>query len=173
MSAFAPDDGDTHDSFIEDPSTSPPLPQSSSLHSIHDPDASHRRPNNPLLGPDNLVSDLEQEVLDEYTRLLGNVNQANAISLQQIQLSDKLGILAGSPSSLTLDGLRLLERKTATVCTLLKASVYSIVLEQQIWNENVEQQQQQQEQQRGGDHDHTEFQDQEYRHDGDGDVSFQ
>ncbi|KAJ5832346.1 hypothetical protein N7474_000657 [Penicillium riverlandense] len=162
MSAFAPDDGDTLDTFVEEPSTSPPLPQSSSLHSIHDPDASHHRSNNPLLGSDNLVSDLEQEVLDEYTRLLGNVNQ----------LSDKLGILAGSPSSLTLDGLRLLERKTATVCTLLKASVYSIVLQQQIWNENVEQQQQQQ-QRGGGEQDHTEFQDQEYRHDGDEDVTFQ
>lgn len=44
---------------------------------------------------------------------------------------------------MTLDGLRLLERKTATVCTLLKASVYSIVLQQQIWNEDQEQQQQQ------------------------------
>lgn len=30
----------------------------------------------------------------------------------------------------------MLERKTATVCTLLKASVYSIVLQQQIWNES-------------------------------------
>lgn len=79
MSAFAPDDGDTHDPFVEDPSTSTPLPQSSSLHSIHDPDASQRRSNNPLLGPDNLVSDLEQEVLDEYTRLLGNVNQVSEL----------------------------------------------------------------------------------------------
>ncbi|OJJ37201.1 hypothetical protein ASPWEDRAFT_93579, partial [Aspergillus wentii DTO 134E9] len=78
---------------------------------------------NPLLRASNpLVTDLEQEVLDEYTRLLGNVNK----------LSDKLSDLAGDPSSLTLDGLRLLERKTATVCTLLKASVYSIVLQQQI-----------------------------------------
>lgn len=81
---------------------------------------------NPLLRDSNpLVSNLEQEVLDEYARLLGNVNK----------LSTKLSDLAGSPSSLTLDGLRLLERKTATVCTLLKASVYSIVLQQQIWNE--------------------------------------
>lgn len=63
------------------------------------------------------------------------------------QLSDKLSDLAGSPSSLTLDGLRLLERKTATVCTLLKASVYSIVLQQQIFNESEEQQQQAQQQQ--------------------------
>ncbi|OJJ79560.1 DASH complex subunit DAD3 family protein, partial [Aspergillus glaucus CBS 516.65] len=89
---------------------------------------------NPLLRASNpLVTDLEQEVLDEYSRLLGNVNK----------LSDKLSDLAGSPSSLTLDGLRLLERKTATVCTLLKASVYSIVLQQQIFNESEEQQQQQ------------------------------
>ncbi|OJJ50900.1 hypothetical protein ASPZODRAFT_11739 [Penicilliopsis zonata CBS 506.65] len=81
---------------------------------------------NPLLLSNPLVSPLEQEVLDEYTRLLSNVNK----------LSDKLSSLAGSPSTLTLDGLRLLERKTATVCTLLKASVYSIVLQQQIWNES-------------------------------------
>ncbi|RAL14027.1 DASH complex subunit DAD3 family protein [Aspergillus homomorphus CBS 101889] len=82
---------------------------------------------NPLLGASNpLVSDLEQEVLDEYARLLGNVNT----------LSETLETLAGSPSSLTLDGLRHLERKTATVCTLLKASVYSIVLQQQMINES-------------------------------------
>lgn len=55
--------------------------------------------------------------------------------------------LSGDPSSLTLDGLRVLERKTATVCTLLKASVYSIVLQQQIFNESEEQQQQQHQQQ--------------------------
>ncbi|KAJ5086529.1 DASH complex subunit Dad3 [Penicillium alfredii] len=134
-----------------------------------DANASRSHSHNPLLGPDHpLVSDLEQEVLDEYARLSRNVNQ----------LSDKLADLAGSPASLTLDGLRLLERKTATVCTLLKASVYSIVLQQQIWNENEEQQQQQQQQQ---EHDEQErqFQDQEYHthtggaYDGDGDVTFQ
>ncbi|KAI9045235.1 DASH complex subunit DAD3 family protein [Aspergillus affinis] len=93
---------------------------------------------NPLLRASNPhVSDLEQEVLDEYIRLLGNVNK----------LSDKLADLSGDPSSLTLDGLRHLERKTATVCTLLKASVYSIVLQQQIFNESEEQQQQQQQEQ--------------------------
>ena len=33
-------------------------------------------PENPLLRPSNpLVSNLEQDVLDEYTRLLGNVNK--------------------------------------------------------------------------------------------------
>ncbi|PLB47251.1 hypothetical protein P170DRAFT_237245 [Aspergillus steynii IBT 23096] len=106
---------------------------------------------NPLLRASNpLVSDLEQEVLDEYTRLLGNVNK----------LSDKLSDLSGDPSSLTLDGLRHLERKTATVCTLLKASVYSIVLQQQIFNESEEQQQQQQQQEQG----------QGGAYDGDGDV---
>ncbi|KAL5341610.1 DASH complex subunit Dad3-domain-containing protein [Aspergillus crustosus] len=87
---------------------------------------------NPLLRPSHpLVTDLEQEVLDEYTKLLGNVNK----------LSTKLSSLADSPSTITLDGLRQLERKTATVCTLLKASVYSIVLQQQIFNEGEEQQQ--------------------------------
>ncbi|KAL4784952.1 DASH complex subunit Dad3-domain-containing protein [Aspergillus varians] len=85
------------------------------------------RPSHPL------VSDLEQEILDEYARLLGNVNK----------LSTKLSDLADSPTSVTLDGLRQLERKTATVCTLLKASVYSIILQQQIINEGEEQQQQQ------------------------------
>lgn len=74
---------------------------------------------------------------------------------------------------MTLDGLRLLERKTATVCTLLKASVYSIVLQQQIWNESEEQQQQQQPGEEG------QFQDTEFQHgagggfEGEGDVTFQ
>ncbi|GFF45961.1 DASH complex subunit DAD2 [Aspergillus lentulus] len=114
---------------------------------------------NPLLRASNpLVSDLEQEVLDEYTRLLGNVNK----------LSDKLAGLAGDPTSLTLDGLRLLERKTATVCTLLKASVYSIVLQQQMINESEEQQQQQQQQ-------YEEGRDEQFQGQGvgyEGDVSF-
>jgi DASH complex subunit DAD3 len=84
------------------------------------------------------------------------------------QLSDKLAGLAGDPTSLTLDGLRLLERKTATVCTLLKASVYSIVLQQQMINESEEQQQQEQreyeEGQEGQEGQEERFQD-------DGDVS--
>ena len=40
--------------------------------------------------------------------------------------------MAGAPTTQTLDGLRELERKTSLVFTLLKASVYSIVLQQQI-----------------------------------------
>ncbi len=74
---------------------------------------------------------------------------------------------------MTLDGLRLLERKTATVCTLLKASVYSIVLQQQIWNESEEQQQQQQRQMSEQD---DQFQDPEYQQGGyerEGDMTFQ
>ncbi|KAJ5939242.1 DASH complex subunit Dad3 [Penicillium verhagenii] len=157
MSAFAPhDDEDTQDfSYVSpDPATTTPRPQEMT------PEASHVRSRsaNPLLGNDNpLVSELEQEVLDEYSRLLRNVNL----------LSDKVSDLAGSPASMTLDGLRLLERKTATVCTLLKASVYSIVLQQQIWNEDQEQQQQ------GGE---GHYDDQTYHGDGyegEGDMTFQ
>ncbi|KAL5362396.1 DASH complex subunit Dad3-domain-containing protein [Aspergillus floccosus] len=130
-----------------DPTTPPPARESSS--------------ENPLLRASNpLVSDLEQEVLDEYSRLLGNVNKVDTPSTrlpgvyrppvqlsQPTSLSQKLADLSGDPSSLTLDGLRVLERKTATVCTLLKASVYSIVLQQQIFNESEEQQQHQQQDQ--------------------------
>ncbi|KAL4802322.1 DASH complex subunit Dad3-domain-containing protein [Aspergillus unguis] len=81
---------------------------------------------NAFLGSsDPFVTDLEQEVLDEYARLLGNVNK----------LSSKLSDLAGSPTTITLDGLRQLERKTATVHTLLKASVYSLLLQEQFVKE--------------------------------------
>ena len=69
-------------------------------------------------------SALEQEVLNEYTTLLQNLNT----------LSSTLSDLADRPTAEILDGLRGLERKTGLVCTLLKASVYSIVLQQQIWN---------------------------------------
>lgn len=67
-------------------------------------------------------SPLEQEVLDEYALLLANLNK----------LSNVLNSLAERPTAEVLDGLRMLERKTSLVCTLLKASVYSIVLQQQI-----------------------------------------
>jgi len=40
--------------------------------------------------------------------------------------------LSNKPSAAILDGLRGLERKTSLVFTLLKASVYSIVLNQQM-----------------------------------------
>ncbi|OAA51488.1 DASH complex, subunit Dad3 [Metarhizium rileyi] len=68
------------------------------------------------------LSPLEQEVLEEYERLAGNMKQ----------LAGVLDGLASNPSTEILDGLRELERKTSLAFTLLKASVYSIVLQQEI-----------------------------------------
>ena len=85
MSAFAPEDPDNDYSYAEvDPAeTTPPMPQSMS-----DADASHSRghSNNPLLGNNPLVSDLEQEVLEEYARLLRNVNQVCGEDLVRLDL---------------------------------------------------------------------------------------
>lgn len=50
-------------------------------------------------------------------------------------MSTLLSELAANPSAEILDALRGLERKTSLVFTLLKASVYSIVLNQQIQEE--------------------------------------
>ncbi|PPJ56614.1 hypothetical protein CBER1_01825 [Cercospora berteroae] len=72
--------------------------------------------------PEELLSPVEQEVLDEYAKLVGNLDD----------LADVLNDLAANPSAEILDSLRGLERKTTTVFTLLKASVYSIVLQQEI-----------------------------------------
>ena len=52
-----------------------------------------------------------------------------------IQLAPLLANLASDPTADILDGLRLLERKTSLVSTLLKASVYSIVLQQEMFDE--------------------------------------
>nr|6CFZ_B Chain B, Dad3 [Thermochaetoides thermophila] len=67
-----------------------------------------------------MLSPLEQEVLDEYERLSENMKK----------LAVLLDELASAPATEILDGLRELERKTSLVFTLLKASVYSIVLQQ-------------------------------------------
>ncbi|KAF2189713.1 hypothetical protein K469DRAFT_489807, partial [Zopfia rhizophila CBS 207.26] len=75
--------------------------------------------------PTETLTPLEQEVLDEYACLLGNLNNMSTI----------LSELAANPSAEILDALRGLERKTSLVFTLLKASVYSIVLNQQIQDE--------------------------------------
>jgi DASH complex subunit DAD3 len=48
------------------------------------------------------------------------------------QLAITLDRLASQPTTEILDGLRELERKTSLAFTLLKASVYSIVLQQEI-----------------------------------------
>lgn len=48
-----------------------------------------------------------------------------------VQLSSTLATLSSGPLTLEMaEGLRLLERKVASVYTLMKASVYSIVLQQ-------------------------------------------
>ncbi|TAQ87959.1 hypothetical protein B7494_g3721 [Chlorociboria aeruginascens] len=70
------------------------------------------------------LSPLEQDVLDEYERLAENMKK----------LASLLDAMAGTPTAEILDGLRQLERKTSLVFTLLKASVYSIVLQQEIYS---------------------------------------
>ncbi|KAK0674677.1 putative DASH complex subunit dad3 [Cercophora samala] len=80
----------------------------------------------------------EQEVLEEYERLADNMKK----------LASLLDTLASNPTVEILDGLRELERKTSLVFTLLKASVYSIVLQQEMgWGGGGDQQQHQQHQQ--------------------------
>ena len=58
------------------------------------------------------------------------MNEGPADVCDDAQLSGILAELASKPSAEILDALRGLERKTTTVFTLLKASVYSIVLQQ-------------------------------------------
>ncbi|KAH9907910.1 DASH complex subunit Dad3 [Xylariomycetidae sp. FL2044] len=82
-----------------------------------------------LLSPPELTP-LEQEVLEEYERLAENMKK----------LASVLDTMAGRPTTEILDGLRELERKTSLVFTLLKASVYSIVLQQEIdWGDQRQQ----------------------------------
>jgi len=76
---------------------------------------------------DSGSSPLEQDVLDEYARLAKNMKTLNTT----------LQTLASGPITLEIaDGLRLLEQKVASVHTLMKASVYSIVLQQGQMDEN-------------------------------------
>ncbi|ERF68256.1 hypothetical protein EPUS_02712 [Endocarpon pusillum Z07020] len=97
---------------------------------------------------DNL-SPLEQEVLDEYARLARNMERLST-TLTHLTNPPSTTTSSSSPAqspsanpsasappppapALTLEiaeSLRLLERKVASVYTLLKASVYSIVLQQ-------------------------------------------
>ncbi|MCJ1309872.1 hypothetical protein MMC25_003533 [Agyrium rufum] len=93
---------------------SPPAPSFAGQHNIS---AS-------INGPESLT-DLEREVLAEYVRLKGNLDA----------LSTKLSTLSETPTGTILEKLRILERKTSLVSTLLKASVYSIVLQQEVMDE--------------------------------------
>jgi len=54
-------------------------------------------------------------------------------------VSGILADLAAKPSAEILDALRGLERKTTSVFTLLKASVYTIVLQQEIFGDEQQQ----------------------------------
>lgn len=54
-------------------------------------------------------------------------------------MSGILADLAAKPSAEILDALRGLERKTTSVFTLLKASVYTIVLQQEIFGDEQQQ----------------------------------
>merc|ERR1712000_212433 len=92
------------------------------------PTSSRRQPG--LISQPELTP-LQQEVLEEYERLAENMKK----------LASTLDDLASNPSAEILDGLRDLERKTSLAFTLLKASVYSIVLQQEIdWGNGGEQQ---------------------------------
>ncbi|KAK4111257.1 hypothetical protein N656DRAFT_712192 [Canariomyces notabilis] len=89
------------------------------------------RPQSSLLTSPPELTSLEQEVLEEYERLAENMKK----------LASLLDNLASAPATEILDGLRDLERKTSLVFTLLKASVYSIVLQQEIdWGGQQQQQ---------------------------------
>lgn len=82
MSAFAAsDDPDVLDYSYTEPdpaSTTPPVgPPEECMSSDTEHSHSRSRSNNPLLDDNPLVSELEQEVLDEYSRLLRNVNQVS------------------------------------------------------------------------------------------------
>ena len=52
---------------------------------------------------------------------------------RRMKISPLLANLATRPTPAILDALRVLERKTSLVSTLLKASVYSIVLQQEMF----------------------------------------
>lgn len=103
---------------------------------------------------DAQLSPLERDVLDEYATLVGNLDTVSPLAIPPpcighssgksillpsadlFQLSNTLSDLASRPSAEILDALRALERRTAAVFTLLKASVYSIVLQQEIYGED-------------------------------------
>ncbi|RKF54805.1 putative dash complex subunit dad3 [Golovinomyces cichoracearum] len=81
-------------------------------------------PNRPDTFSDEVLTSQEQDILEEYERLAKNMKR----------LAFLLNEMADKPMAEILDGLRQLERKTGLVFTLLKASVYSIVLQQEIYS---------------------------------------
>ncbi|UKZ82075.1 hypothetical protein TrVFT333_009859 [Trichoderma virens FT-333] len=72
---------------------------------------------------------------------VASIEDGNANGKSGEQLATLLDNLASNPTVGILDGLRELERKTSLAFTLLKASVYSIVLQQEIdWGAGGEEQ---------------------------------
>ncbi|OLL27140.1 DASH complex subunit dad3 [Neolecta irregularis DAH-3] len=67
------------------------------------------------------ITELEQTVLDQYSRLAASLERLNGL------IQD----LAGQPTTQILDSLRELERKTGLVFTFFKASVYSIMMQEE------------------------------------------
>lgn len=93
------------------------------------------------------LSPLEHEVLEEYERLADNMKRVchgpfpnvnanvnvsgRCRKLTRGKLASRLDELASDSSLEIADGLRELERRTSLAFTLLKTSVYSIVLQQE------------------------------------------
>ena len=78
---------------------------------------------------------LEQELLQEYTKLVSNMNIVSLLStynwsrrVANGQVSTLIADMAGQPTSRILEALRSLERKTGLVFTFFKASVYAMVV---------------------------------------------
>jgi DASH complex subunit DAD3 len=83
------------------------------------------------------LSPLEQQLLNEYTKLLDNLHRVlpppnTHTPANTTQLSAASAKLGNAPAAEMMDSLRMLERKTGLVFTLLKASVYSMVLQHQM-----------------------------------------
>jgi DASH complex subunit DAD3 len=75
-------------------------------------------------------SPIEQELLQEYAKLVSNMNSVkrSPVTRSDSQVSMLISEMAGQPTSRILDSLRSLERKTGLVFTFFKASVYAMVV---------------------------------------------
>jgi len=82
--------------------------------------------------PPPQFSPLEQEVLQEYAKLLTNMNTVRNFGKEarvlMVKVSNLIADMAGQPTTRILDSLRSLERKTGLVFTFFKASVYAMVV---------------------------------------------
>jgi DASH complex subunit DAD3 len=83
-----------------------------------------------IASPPSQFTPLEQEILQEYAKLVTNMNTVMCLKMTRSdsQVSTLIADMAGQPTSLILDSLRSLERKTGLVFTFFKASVYAMVV---------------------------------------------